>query len=134
MSLRIFMVERPTMNNRLNKNEAERARAQRILDQQLKARDPGVSKIKGYDWSKHAKRSQQVYKSRQKPLLVDLFDILPRRWKGALVGVAIGLLPLVAGLVFLSGEWQILGLLGLLICGVVGFVIGRVTQDDPIKR
>ena len=122
------------MNNRLNKNEAERARAQRILDQQLKARDPGVSKIKGYDWSKHAKRSQQVNKSRQKPLLVDLFDILPRRWKGALIGTTIGLLPLIAGLTLLTGEWQILGLLGLIICSVVGFVIGKVTQDDLMNR
>lgn len=121
------------MNNRLNKSDAERARAQRILEQQLKARDPGPSKIKGYDWSKHAKRSQQVYKSRQKPLLVDLFDILPPRWKGAAVGLAIGLAPLIAGLVFLSGEWRIIGLLGLVICGVVGFVIGKVTQDDLKK-
>jgi hypothetical protein len=121
------------MSSRKSQSDAERERARRILEQQLKARDPGVSKIKGYDWDKHAKRSKQIQKSRQKPLLVDLYDVLPRRWKGALWGGIVGLLPLIAGLIFLTGHWQVLGLLGLMICGVVGFVIGKVTQDE-IRR
>lgn len=113
--------------------EDDKERARRIQEQQIRARDPGPSKIRGYDWDKHAQRSRQVHKSRQKPLLVDLFDILPRRWKGAVVGLAVGLLPLIAGQVFLPGDWKILGLLGLMICGVVGFVIGKAAQDE-IKK
>ncbi|NWG18182.1 MAG: hypothetical protein HXY41_16285 [Chloroflexi bacterium] len=45
----------------------------------------------------------------------------------------IGLLPLIAAQVFLPGEWKIIGLLGLLMCAVIGFIIGRVTQDE-IKK
>lgn len=118
------------MSSRKTKSDAESERARRILEKQLQARDPGVSKIRGYDWSKHVEHSKKIQKSRQKPLLVDLYDVLPRRWKGALWGVIVGLLPLIAGLIFLTGPWQALGLLGLMICGVVGFVIGKVTQDE----
>ncbi|MBI5671055.1 MAG: hypothetical protein HZC41_23925 [Chloroflexi bacterium] len=64
---------------------------------------------------------------------MELFEILPRRWKGALIGAAVGLLPLAAGLIFLTGDWQIFGLLGLMIGAVVGFVIGKVTQDELRK-
>jgi hypothetical protein len=112
----------------------ERTRAQRIRDAQIAARDPGVSKIKGYDWSKHAKRSQQIQYKRQKPLLLDLFDILPPRWKGAVVGLGVGILPLLAGLIFLNGDWKILGVVGLLICLIIGFVVGAATQDERQKN
>lgn len=33
----------------------------------------------------------------------------------------------------MPGDWKILGLLGLMICAVVGFVVGKVTQDE-IKK
>jgi hypothetical protein len=113
-------------------NDGERA--QRIRDAQLSARDPGASKIKGYDWSKHNERGKQVQKSRQKPLLADLFDILPPRWKGAVIGLGIGIVPLVAAKIFLTGEWVILGLVGLLVCAIVGFIIGAATQNDVAKK
>jgi hypothetical protein len=115
-----------------NADDAERAR--KIRDAQLSARDPGVSKIKGYDWSQHAKRGTTIHKSRQKPLLADLFDILPPRWKGAVIGIAIGLIPLVAARIWLTGEWVILGLVGLLVCTIIGFVVGAATQTDPEKK
>ncbi|HEX2907532.1 MAG TPA: hypothetical protein VHO69_11760 [Phototrophicaceae bacterium] len=121
------------MSARQPKSDSERERAQRILDQQIRARDPGVSKIKGYDWSKHAKRSQQVQQARQKPLLVELFDVLPRRWKGAAVGLLLSLIPLIAALIFIAPPWQILGLLPPLLFGVVGYVLGKVTEDDLKK-
>jgi hypothetical protein len=105
-------------------------RAQRIRDAQIKARDPGVSKIKGYDWGKHAKRVQAIKKANEKPFLVDLYDLLPSRWKGALIGVVLGLIPLIAAQIFLEGEWKLLGLLPLMIFGVVGFVIGKTTQNE----
>jgi hypothetical protein len=108
----------------------DRDRAQRLSDAQIKARDPGVSKIKGYDWSKHAKRAQEIKKANEKPFLVDLYNLLPSRWKGALIGVVLGLIPLIAAQFFLEGEWKLLGLLPLMIFGVVGFVIGKTTQDE----
>ncbi len=109
----------------------EPERAQRIRDAQIRARDPGASKIKGYDWDKHAKRAQQIKKNNQKPLLVELVNLLPTRWKGALVRVALGLIALIAAQIFLQGDWKILGLLPLIIFGVVGFVVGKSTQDEP---
>lgn len=109
-------------------DDAERAR--RIRDSQLSQRDPGVSKIKGYDWSKHAQRGKQIQKSRQKPLLADLFDLLPPRWKGAVVGIGVGLVPLIAAQIFLRGEWVILGLVGLLLCVIIGFVVGASTANE----
>ena len=115
-----------------NTDDSERAR--RIRDAQLSARDPGVSKIKGYDWSQHAKRGKTIQKSRQKPFLVDLFDIMPPRWKGAVSGAAVGLIPLIGAQIFLTGEWVILGLVGLLVCGIIGFVIGAAMQNDPDKK
>jgi hypothetical protein len=121
------------MSTRQPKGDSERDRAQRILDQQLRARDPGVSKIKGYDWSQHATRSKQVHKSRQKPLFVEIFEVLPRRWKGAGVGLLLSLIPLLAALIFIAPPWQILGLLPPLLFGIVGYVIGKLTEDE-IKR
>jgi hypothetical protein len=114
----------------MSANREDQNRAQRIRDAQIKARDPGVSKIKGYDWGKHAKRAQQIKKAHEKPFLVDLFDLMPPRWKGALAGVLLGLVPLIAAQIFLQGEWKLLGLLPLMIFGVVGFVIGKATQHE----
>ena len=113
-------------------DDAERAR--RIRDAQLSQRDPGVSKIKGYDWSKHAKRGKQIQKSRQKPLLADLFDLLPPRWKGAVMGVAVGFVPLIAAQIFLRGDWVILGLAGLLVCAIIGFVVGAATANEVDQK
>lgn len=114
------------------KTDSERDRAQRIRDAQISARNPGESKIKGYDWSKHAQRSQKIqHQKQEKSMLVDVFEVLPARWKGLLVGVAIGLVPLLAGQIFLQGEWKILGWVGLLICAIVAYVVGAATQDEP---
>jgi hypothetical protein len=115
-----------------NTDDAEQAR--RIRDAQLSQRDPGLSKIKGYDWSQHAKRGKAIQKSRQKPFLADLFDMMPPRWKGVVIGVAIGLIPVIAAQIFLRGEWAILGLVGLLVCSIIGFVVGAATQNDPDKK
>ncbi|MBZ0279889.1 MAG: hypothetical protein K8L97_04055 [Anaerolineae bacterium] len=113
------------------KKDNELERAQRIRDAQLSARSPGESKIKGYDWSKHAQRAQKIQRKRQeKPLLIDLYEMLPSRWKGLLVGLGIGLLPLLAAQIFLQGEWKILGWVGLLICAIIAYVIGAATQDE----
>lgn len=114
----------------MSSNREEQERAQRLRDAQLRQRDPGTSKIKGYDWAKHGKRAAQIKKSRQKPLIVEIADLLPPRWKGAVIGVLLGLIPLIAAQIFLQGEWKILGLLPIVIFGVVGFILGKTTQDE----
>ncbi|MFN8372613.1 MAG: hypothetical protein U0694_07015 [Anaerolineae bacterium] len=114
----------------MSSNRQEQERIQRLRDAQIRARDPGTSKIKGYDWAKHGKRAAEIKKSRQKPLLLEVLDIMPPRWKGAAMGVALGLIPLIAAQIFLQGDWKILGLLPILVFGIVGFVIGKTTQDE----
>ncbi|NWF68033.1 MAG: hypothetical protein HXY40_03015 [Chloroflexi bacterium] len=115
-------------------NKDELDRLQRLRDAQIKARDPGTSKIKGYDWGKHAQRAKQIQKARQKPLLRDLYDLLPGRWKGALAGLLLG--ALLAALLYflLPGEWKIAALLPLLICAVAGFIIGKTTDNTVLPR
>jgi hypothetical protein len=114
----------------MSSNREDQERAQRIQDAQIRARDPGASKIKGYDWEKHGKRAQQIKKNNQKPLIVEFFDLMPSRWKGALVGLVLGFIPLIAAFIFLEGEWKVIGVLALLIFGVVGFIIGATTSDE----
>ena len=109
---------------------SEEERIRRLRDAQIAARDPGPSKIRHYDWSQHAKRQKAIQKSRRKPLLIALWSLLPGRWKGLIFGLLFGLIPLVGGLAFLTGDWQLIGVLGMLVCGVVGFVIGVVLNPD----
>lgn len=104
----------------------EQERLQRIREEQLRARDPGSSKIRGYDWSSHSKRAKAVQKSRQKPLLVELYDVLPGRWKGALNGLIFGIAVAVILGIVLPTEWDILVLVPLLFAAIIGFVLGSV--------
>jgi len=110
----------------------ERERLQRIRDAQITARDPGPSKIRGYDWEAHARRGRMINQKRReerKPLLIDLFYLMPGRWKGAVIGCAIGLIVILAAEIFLTDEWVLLGVAGLIVCGVVGFVLGATLQE-----
>jgi hypothetical protein len=111
----------------------ERERIQRLHDAQINQRNPGESKIRGYDWSAHARRGQEIRKKTRKPLPVEIFEVLPSRWKGALAGFLVGLLPLIAGQIFLEGDWKILGVLGTLVCLVVGFIVGAATSYEDQK-
>ncbi|MBZ0279048.1 MAG: hypothetical protein K8I60_23080 [Anaerolineae bacterium] len=114
--------------------ERERQRIQRIRDAQLNQRNPGDSKIPGYDWSAHARRGKEIKKKTEKPLPVELYQLLPSRWKGALSGFLVGLIPLIAGQIFLEGDWKLLGLVGMLVCLIVGFVIGAATTYQDAKK
>ena len=109
--------------------ESDEERIQRIRRSQINTRDPGISKIKGYDWSSHAKRGAQIKKKKQRPLVVDLFDALPPRWKGLVGGAGFGLIFVVAAQVFLTGDWRILGVAGLLVAMIVGYVVGTSMQN-----
>ncbi len=102
-------------------SDKDRERYKRIRDAQLKKRDPGP-KIKGVNWKTEPRP--------HKPFLVDLLDLLPSRYKGLAVGLVLGAVGLIACVLLLPGDFKVLGLLPLLICGVVGFVIGAVTDKD----
>lgn len=50
-------------------SQDEREHLQRQRDRQLAARDPGSSKIRGYDWAKHTEKARQ---HKPKPFFQDL--------------------------------------------------------------
>ena len=104
----------------------ERDRLSRLREAQLNARDPGESKIKGYDWKKHYAKP----KPKPKPLVVELFDILPTRWKGAFFGVLFGAVLGAFLLFLLPTEWDLMAVVPVLICGIGGMVVGKVLQED----
>ncbi len=107
----------------MSSEERERRRAQQIRESQIRSRDPGPSKIPHYDWSKHNKPARK-----QEPFLTELLNILPPRGRGAVVGVLIGVLPAVLIKLLLPAELAILALLILVICGVVGWVLGKTLE------
>ncbi len=108
----------------MNNEERERERIRRIQERQIRARDPGPSKITHYDWSKHRK---PVPKS--EPFLVETYYLLPRRLRGALIGVLIGLvLGIVLRLVLPPGAAP-LAIVPVLICGIVGWVLGKTVES-----
>ena len=113
--------------------QSERERLQRLRDAQITSRDPGASKIPGYDWQRHAQRGQQIKASRkaaQKPLLIDLFLILPHRWRGAVLGTLVGAIPAIIARLLLSEEMVLLAIVPLIVCGVIGYGTGRVLEPD----
>ena len=114
------------MQSRKEQDEKERIR--RIHDAQIAQRDPGDSKIPGYDWAKHAAKP----KPKPKPLLLDMWDILPSRWKGALYGVIFGAVIGVILLFVLPRDWHIMAVIPMLLAGVVGMILGKLMQPDPL--
>ncbi len=107
----------------MSNEERERERIRRIQDSQIKSRDPGSSKILHYDWSKHKKPTPK-----SEPLLVETYHMLPGRWRSALVGVLIGLVLGILLRLLLPAPLALLAIVPLLICGVVGWVLGKLIE------
>ncbi len=107
----------------MNQEERERRRAQQIRESQIRSRDPGPSKIPHYDWSKHKKPPRK-----QEPLLTELFNLLPSRGRGAVFGGLIGVLVAILIRLLLPVELSVLGLLAIIMCGVVGWVLGKTAE------
>jgi hypothetical protein len=107
----------------MNDEEKERERARRIREGQIRARDPGPSKIRHYDWSKHKKPPKKG-----EPLLVETFHLLPNRYRGAAVGVLIGLILGILLKLLLPAQLALLALLPIIICGIVGWVLGKLLE------
>ncbi len=107
----------------MNHEERERERFQRIRDSQIRSRDPGPSKITHYDWSKHKKPT-----AKSEPLLVETYHLLPGRWRSALFGVLIGLFLGILLRLLLPASLALLALVPLIICGIVGWVLGKLIE------
>lgn len=110
----------------MNTKETHRQRLQRLHDAQIAARDPGDSQIRGYDWAKHAAKPIP----KQKPLLMEFYALLPARWKGILFGVIFGGIIGIVLVAALPYELHAMALLPMLICGIVGMVIGAMMQEN----
>lgn len=107
----------------MSNEEQERERARRVLEGQIKARDPGPSKITHYDWSKHKKPPKK-----QEPLLVETYHLLPTRFRGVAIGLLIGLILAIFLKLLLPAQLALLAILPLLICGIVGWVLGKLLE------
>lgn len=112
--------------------EQERRRVERIRKQQLGARDPGESKIPGFDWSQQAAKSRKIQrKKKQRSLIAEIYDVLPTRYKGVIIGLLLSIIPAAAIYALAPGEFKALALLPPLIFGVVGMVLGAVMTNKP---
>jgi hypothetical protein len=105
-------------------SEKERERARRIRDAQIEQRDPGP-RIKDVNWTREGQP-----KRKPEPLLVSMFNVLPGRYQGALIGLVLGLLLVIVAVLVLPSDLKILGLAGLLICCVLGFAVGGATDKN----
>lgn len=114
-------------------NSDEQNRSQQIHDDRLSARNRPSSLSKRNASTKQAKRVEEKKFLNQKPLLVEFFNVLPRAWKGLVIGIFVGMIPLVA-LFVLRPEWNIFGLLSLVLFGTLGFIIGKMTQRKLVRR
>ena len=114
-------------------HETEDERRKRIKRQQLARRDPGDSKIKGYDWGKHAQRTRQISQKKQKPLLVELWQALPARWSWLIYGFLIGTFFGLFAVVLLPPDFRFLIIIPQLVCMLVGMVLGTlIDKKDEV--
>jgi hypothetical protein len=113
----------------MSSEEQERRRLERLRQQQLGTRDPGASKIKGYDWSIHAQRSKAL-KRRRQSIFGEVFGVLPTRFRGVLIGGLVGSVGSIIILVLVPDTWKPLALVPLLICAIGGWVLGATIQEN----
>lgn len=110
--------------------DKEKERLKKIREAQIKARDPGSSKICNYDWGKHA----QLAERKQKMTLRTLFLDLPGRWQGAMAGFFFGTgLAIFMNILFLTDTTRLLVFIPMIISMIIGFVVGKSTEDDPMQ-
>jgi hypothetical protein len=111
----------------MSDEQKEKARLKRLRDDQIKSRDPGVSKIRHFDWGTTGRKS---ITKKPKPFLAELWEILPGRWKGAIYGSIFGLVLGLILLIILPNELDILAAIPILLGFIVGMVIGKTVQYE----
>lgn len=116
-------------------HDPDRERLRRIQERQLADRNPGDSKIKGYDWDKHFEKKHQVDARRKKeaarPLLFMLWEALPPRWKGFGYGFGLGTIVGVPLLFLAPPEWRMVFVIPPLLGAVMGMFLGKALDSDP---
>jgi hypothetical protein len=115
-------------------NQEEQNRSQKMQDDRLNDRNRPSSLSKRNASTKQQTRYvEEVKNKNQKPLHVEFFNVLPRAWKGVVIGIFVGLIPLIATII-LRPEWNILGLIALVTLALIGFAIGKITQTKKLVR
>lgn len=105
-------------------------RLKRIQEAQIKARDPGSSIIRNYDWAKHAKLGSR---HKQRSYVADFFLSMLYRWRGLLMGFCFGAgIGFLLNALLLNEETRLLALVPVLITSIIGYVVGRV-MEDPVQ-
>lgn len=108
-------------------DQQERERLKRLREQQIASRDPGASKIRNFDWSTTGKKP---ITRAPKPFLVEFWELLPKRWKGALYGFLFGVALALILVFLLPPDFDILAVAPVLIGSIVGLVIGKLFQEE----
>lgn len=107
----------------------EKEKLKRIREAQIRARDPGSSKIRNYDWAKHAELAGR----KQRVTLKSLFLDLPTRWKGTLIGLCFGAgIAMFMSALLLTDSTRVLAIIPIFILAIVGFFGGKA-MEDPIE-
>ena len=76
-----------------------------------------------------AMNGKKAAKKKQRPLLIELFDILPARWKGILLGLLLSLGPSYLISLNTTGDARLLSVAPLLGFILVGFIVGLAVQN-----
>jgi hypothetical protein len=117
--------------------DADKERARRIRQAQIANRDPGDSKIRGYDWDRHyqkkRKDDRQKKRAAERPLVVVLWDSLPTRWRGFAYGLLVGTIIGIIVIFILPSEWRPLIVVPQGLGMILGLVIGKAMEEPPLK-
>ncbi len=108
--------------------ETEAERLRRLRERQLRDRDP-LARQRQLDReiARKQRRMRESFSLRQ------MWADIPRRWRGLLLGLVVGLLLLLAAPSLVADPWGVcLGVAGLPFAALIGFLIGRYqdTMDD----
>jgi hypothetical protein len=117
-------------------HDAEKERARRIRRSQIADRDPGDSKIKGYNWDKHYQKKRKVDKQKkrdaERPLVIVLWEWLPTRWRGFAYGLALGTIIGIVIILLVPPELRVLIVVPQGIGMILGLVIGKAVEEPPV--
>lgn len=111
--------------------ETESQRTNRIRNAQMDERNSNTaSRSRGAGRKSAAKRQEERW------LIAELLGILPGGIRGMVIGVGLAFFPAILGIILLSGTIKILPVILLVVVGLVGFAIGKLTihQKPYMKK
>ena len=117
--------------------DTEKERARRIRQAQIADRDPGDSKIKGYNWDRHYQKKRRVDKQKtrdaERPLVIVLWETLPTRWRGFAYGLLVGTIIGVIVIFVVPPELRVLMVIPQGLGMIIGLAVGKVMEEPPLK-